>query len=175
MKDAKQEKTLRIRHGNWSELQFLRSSLWLPLILPSALFLVLHAARAMGWNAQPPLHIVPATVVGSLLVGGIPYALIAAWAYWFLRSRTTWDAILLSLILPIPVAFAVGLLVAMATYVIAVPTTASFREIPLELTIQAVFRTIVLGYAYVALVHGLRVILKYRGIIVPCREHPLER
>src|SRR4051794_5113751 len=64
---------------------FYRVCLWLPLALPAAATVLVRVVgvRALGW----PLDDAFSILVYSFLYGGVPYALLALWATWWIGKR----------------------------------------------------------------------------------------
>jgi hypothetical protein len=123
-----------------------RVSIWLPIIIPAVL---LGAAKALSLPLAD-ISIVLEILVGSLVIGGVPYLPLALWATWWVGGRPEADirrmmfrAPLLMVALFAPAAIVVGLVVGALQPFAAVAILGSVVIIPL-------------GYAYVALAVWLR-------------------
>jgi hypothetical protein len=64
--------------------RYYRLAVWLPLVIPG---LVWAGARLFGLPAFELLHDLAVTLLLSLLYGGVPYAVLAAWATWWIDCR----------------------------------------------------------------------------------------
>jgi hypothetical protein len=123
-----------------------RVSIWLPIIIPAVL---LGAAKALSLPLAD-IGIVLEILVGSLVIGGVPYLALALWATWWVGGRpepeirrVMFRAPLLMVALFAPAALVVGLVVGALKPFIVVAVLGSVVIIPL-------------GYAYVALAVWLR-------------------
>ena len=95
----------------------------------------------------------------SLIYGGIPYLLLALWATWWIGEHTEPEIRRRALVAPL-------LMIAAWSVFALIPTIAS-RKIEMFfglVGLGAVF-SLVLGYAYVALVFGLRALLGRAGLV----------
>lgn len=133
---------------------FYRLSVWLPLGPP----VILVSARrfsgpeSLAWLPQDVVEI----LLSSLFYGGIPYALLALWATWWIDNRPESEIKRLILRAPflmvatfVTVAVAVGLAVGKPGIFLAVGVLGALVSIPL-------------GYVYAGLVMLLRVLLGAR-------------
>ncbi|TAK12608.1 MAG: hypothetical protein EPO35_11245, partial [Acidobacteria bacterium] len=123
---------------------FYRLSVWLPLLLPLA------AAALFG--DQPG-------AIGSLLYisfffGGLPYALLAIWATWWIGGRPEEDIRILMFMMP---------LVMLGAYVLFIAVIGAVNgkgDKALSMISIGAAVIIPLGFAYVGLVAALRWMLK---------------
>lgn len=61
-----------------------RVCIWLPILVPAALILVVNA---VGARLAVDVGLVGERIAYSLIWGGLPYAVLAAWATWWVRAR----------------------------------------------------------------------------------------
>jgi hypothetical protein len=127
---------------------FYRLALWLPIIVPATVAALVHGAGLMV--QQGPLRTVVQILLMSLIYGGVPYALLAVWATWWIGHRPEADikrlifrAPLLMGALCVPFAAIVGLAVGQPRVFLMVGVIGGIVSIPV-------------GYGYVGLVMLLR-------------------
>lgn len=127
---------------------FYRFAVWLPLVIPALVASVVHLA---GWRPEfPPVAKLVQLLLVSGIYGGLPYAVLATWATWWIgrrpeleiRRRAAW-APLLMVAVWLPLAAVLGML-------------AGSAEMFLGLAGLGTVAILLLGYAYVALVFVLR-------------------
>ena len=123
-----------------------RLSIWLPIVIPAALLGIAQALSLPLADISMVLEI----LVGSLVIGGVPYFFLALWGTWWVGGqpepeirRMMFRAPLLMVALFAPAALVVGLVVGALKPFTAVAVIGSVIIIPL-------------GYAYVALTVALR-------------------
>jgi len=126
--------------------------IWLPVIVPATVILVFNT-----FGLPLADGVVAEVLAYSLIYGGVPYAVLAAWATWWIRGRTEADIRRLMLRAPVlmmavfaPLAVAVGVAVGSTVPFVAVAVVGS-------LTI------LLLGYAYVGVAVLLRSVLGPRA------------
>jgi hypothetical protein len=68
---------------------FYRLALWLPIIVPAIVAGLVHGAGLMVHEG--PLRTVVQILLMSLIYGGVPYALLAVWATWWIGHRSEAD------------------------------------------------------------------------------------
>jgi hypothetical protein len=137
--------------GYMSVQRYYRAAIWLPIALPSMCWL---GVRLFGNPVWETLEMAVVALILSLVYGGIPYAVVAAWATWHTRAfderalrRFAWRAPLLMLLAFLPYAFVFsafdgyGWKGGLFVFVMGAPYI------------------LVLGYAYVALVLGVGLLL----------------
>lgn len=122
-----------------------RLCIWLPILVPAA---VIATANALGLRLAE--GVVFEVLAYSLVYGGLPYALLAVWATWWIGGRSEFEirrlmfrAPFLMAALFAPLAFVVGFLVGAPGPFAAVATVGCLIILPL-------------GYAYVGLALLLR-------------------
>jgi hypothetical protein len=122
-----------------------RALVWLPILVPAA---VVFSFRALG--LRPSTGVVAEVFLYSLVYGGIPYAVLALWASWWIGGqpetairRLMFRAPLLMVAVFVPVALVPGLAVGRFGPFVAVAMLGSAIIVPL-------------GYAYVGLAILLR-------------------
>jgi len=132
-----------------------RACIWLPVLVPAA---VIALAKALDLRLSD--GIVGEVLGYSLLYGGIPYAVLAAWASWWIGGRPESSirrlmlrAPLLMVAVFVPTALVVGLVVGAAEPFAGVALLGAAVIIPL-------------GYAYVGLAVLLRRSLGPRAPVV---------
>ena len=129
-------------------LTFYRGAIWLPIALPVAVALLLHGLGiTIGTGA---LRKIAQVLLMSLLYGGIPYAAIALWATWWIGGRSEPQIKRLVVRAPLLMAAVFAPLALVAGVAVGAPEP--FAAVAV---LGAIF-SIVLGYAYVALVFLLR-------------------
>ena len=131
---------------------FYRACIWLPLVVPYVCF---GASRAVGVS-PPDGPLALEVLFYSLVVGGIPYSVLALWATWWVGGRPEasirrlmFFAPLLMIALFAVLALAIGIGVGQVRGFSAVAALGS-----------AII--LVLGYAYVALTVTIRALLGRR-------------
>ena len=122
-----------------------RACIWLPIVVPVAVVLVTAA-----FGLPMAAGVVTEAFVYSLLWGGLPYAVLAAWATWWVGGRPEaqirrlmFRAPLLMVAVFVPVALAMGLVVGALGLFAAVAGLGAVL-------------ILLLGYGYVALTVLLR-------------------
>ena len=92
---------------------FYRVCIWLPILVPAAV-----VVAALAFDLRLSASIVGEVLLYSLVYGGIPYAMLAAWATWWIGGRPESEirrlmfrAPLLMVALFVPVAVLVGVAV----------------------------------------------------------------
>lgn len=128
-------------------LSIYRLGIWLPLIVPTAVALLVHKARV---PVPPVMQEVVVIQLSSLLYGGVPYAALALWATWWVGRHSEPEIRRLMFRAPL---LMVGVFVAFALvtgFVVGAP-----RQFAAVAALGAVV-IIPLGYAYVAVVMLLR-------------------
>jgi hypothetical protein len=127
---------------------FYRLSIWLPVIVPA---IVAFAVRGLGLDLTGAAETVFQILMVSLVYGGVPYALIAAWGTWRLGGRSELEIRRLMLLAPFAMA---------AFYLPFVVIVGSIAGAPVRMTfgvgLMGAFLSIPLGFAYVLLVWLLR-------------------
>lgn len=63
--------------------RYYQASIWAPIVLPA---LVWGGASLLGMPRWEPLSLVLGTLFSSLFLGGLPYAALALWATWRVRT-----------------------------------------------------------------------------------------
>ena len=137
--------------GDWHSMSIYtiyRVCIWLPVLVPAALITVANTL-----NLRLSAGVLWEILAYSLLYGGVPYAVLAAWATWWVGGRPEvairrlmFRAPLLMAAVFAPMALVVGVVVAAPGPFTAVAVLGSVIILPL-------------GYAYV----GLAVLLR-RGL-----------
>lgn len=134
---------------------YYRRTLALPLLLPVLTLPLMRAeARLPEGLAVPTL-----LLYGSLLIGGIPYALFAVGFLLWMRGRPDHEVrggILLS-----PIAYAVMLMICAVTF-LAIDTPMAWNDLDVICALGAI--AVVFGYAYVLIAELGRVLLRPGGI-----------
>src|SRR5258708_6618694 len=125
-----------------SEVRYFKTAMALPLVLPLAAWLVSRS----GFEDPTPLT---ALLVGSILIGGIPYAFCAAAALWWLRRRSAADHRRLASIAPI--AFSPFLALTILVTESLGRVTWSLDDIIVAL-LWSIPSSMLFGYGYLALV-----------------------
>jgi hypothetical protein len=127
---------------------FYRLALWLPIIVPAIVAGLVHGAGLMVHEG--PLRTVVQILMMSLIYGGVPYALLAVWATWWIGHRPEADikrlisrAPLLMGALYVPFAAFVGLAVGQPLMFLMVGVIGGIVSIPV-------------GYGYVGFVMLVR-------------------
>jgi hypothetical protein len=141
-----------------------RLSLALPLLLPALVApLVYGEFRLPDW-----LGTLVAFIFGSGMVGGLPYAVLAALLLWWGWNKSAAQfkrALLLSPILMIPV-FLIFLVLFQVSIVGFSDGGAAGEVIPAMLLLYGSF-ILGFGYAYVLIVLGTVFVLKRLGVVAP--------
>lgn len=130
---------------------FYRLAVWVPILVPAIVAWVVHG---LGIHiGSGVVQKVGQLLLASLLYGGVPYALLALWAMWWIGGRTEDDirrmamrAPLLMIAFFVPVALIAGVVVGAPTPFAAVAVAGAIVIIPL-------------GYGYVAVVLTMRRLL----------------
>jgi hypothetical protein len=124
-----------------------RVCIWLPILVPAALILVVNA---VGVRLAADVGVVGEMIAYSLIWGGLPYAVLAAWATWWVGGRPEaairqlmFRAPLLMVAVFVPLALATGL---------AVGALGPFTGV----AVLGAAVIMLLGYAYVGLAVALR-------------------
>ena len=124
---------------------FYRVCIWLPILVPAAV-----VVAALAFDLRLSASIVGEVLLYSLVYGGIPYAMLAAWATWWIGGRPESEirrlmfrAPLLMVALFVPVAVLVGVAVGAPQPFLGVAGLGAAVVLPL-------------GYGYV----GLAVLLR---------------
>lgn len=125
-----------------------RVGIWLPLALPA---LVAGLVHGLGVAVDAgPLQKLTQILLMSLAYGGVPYAVLAIWATWWVRGRSESEIKRLMMLAPflmvgvfVPVAVLAGIVVGQPVPFIALAVLGTIVTIPL-------------GYLYVGLVVLLR-------------------
>lgn len=138
--------------------RYYRAAIWLPIALPLMCWLVVRVFGNPVWGI---LEMAVVALVLSLVYGGIPYAVIAAWATWHTRTfderalrRFAWRTPLLMLLAFLPYAFVFaaldgdGWIGGLVVFGMGAPYI------------------LVLGYAYVALVLGVGLLFSRRRALL---------
>lgn len=127
---------------------FYRLSVWLPLVVPTVAAAVVHG---VGWTPQAwGARTLTQLLLVSLLYGGVPYALMALWATWWVGGRTEPD--IKRLIFHAPFLMAAIYLPVAVVAGIAVGAPGPF----LAVSVLGGIVSIALGFVYVGLVLLLR-------------------
>jgi hypothetical protein len=127
---------------------FYRLAVWLPLVLPALVAGLVHGVGIV--IDAGPLRKIVQILLASLLYGGVPYAMLAIWATWWLGGRS--EPEIKRVILVSPLIMAVGFAVVSAATGIAVGHVGPF----LAVAVLGAIISIPLGYGYVGLVLLLR-------------------
>ena len=132
-------------------------SVWIPIVLPVG---VAVAVNGLGVRmTEPPLSKIVQVMLISLIYGGVPYLLVALWATWWIRQRTESEIRRRALSAPL-------WMIAVWSVFALIPTIASRKiEMFFGLVGLGAVYSIALGYAYVALVLGLRALLGRVGVV----------
>ncbi len=124
-----------------------RVCIWLPILVPAALILVVNAA---GVRLAADVGVVGEMIAYSLIWGGLPYAVLAAWATWWVGGRPEpairrlmFRAPLLMVAVFVPLALVTGL---------AVGALGPFTGV----AVLGAAVIMLLGYGYVGLAIALR-------------------
>lgn len=128
---------------------FYRLMIWLPIAVPSAL---LGVTRGIGLPLDVPLlNVFVQVLLGSLLYGGIPYAILALWATFWISNRN--ESIIERLMLRAPLIMGITFIPFALAFGIAVHgEPAQF----FGLSLFGAVMSIVVGYGYVAAVIVMR-------------------
>ena len=127
---------------------FYRLSLWIPIALPGAVAFVVHGLGVPA--AELPFGKLVQLMLVSLVYGGIPYALLALWASWWVGRRSEGEIRRRAMVAPL-LMIAVWIPFAMLPSILAGKVEMFFGLVALGSVCA-----IVLGYGYVALVLALR-------------------
>ena len=120
--------------------------IWLPVIVPATVILVFNS---VGLRLSD--GVVAEVLAYSLIYGGVPYSVLAAWATWWIRGRTEADIRWLMLRAP-------GLMVAIFAPLAVVVGVAVGNVGPfVAVAVVGSLMILLLGYAYV----GVAVLLRY--------------
>jgi hypothetical protein len=125
-----------------------RIGIWLPLAVPALVAGIVHG---LGVTVETfPLRTLVQVLLMSLLYGGVPYALLALWATWWIGGRSEADIQRLMIRAPflmvgvfVPMAVLAGIVVGQPRIFLAVAVLGAVVTIPV-------------GYGYVGLVALLR-------------------
>jgi hypothetical protein len=128
---------------------FYRLSVWVPLLAPAVVAAIVHGLdwRTEAWAVQKLVQL----LLVSLLYGGIPYALLAIWATWWVGGRTEPDITRLMFLAPFLMAA-----IYLPVSVVAGMAVAAPIEPFLAVGVLGAIVSIPLGFAYVGFVLLLR-------------------
>jgi hypothetical protein len=120
----------------------------LPLVLPALVAGLVHGVGIVV--DAGPLRKLVQILLASLLYGGVPYAMLAIWATWWLGGRTEPEIKRVMLVAP--------LLMAATFAIVSVATGAAVGRIGpfLAVAVLGAIVSIPLGYGYVGIVLLLR-------------------
>ena len=141
-------------------VRFYRLAVWLPLLVPAAVAVAYHG---LGWRPEAAAgqKFVQLMLI-SLLYGGVPYALLAIWATWWVGGRT--ESEISRLMYRAPFLMAVFYF----PFALVVGTVAGAPLGPLLAAggLGAIV-SLLLGFAYVALIVLLRhLVVRWTGGVV---------
>jgi hypothetical protein len=122
---------------------FYRCALWLPLLLPAIVAVLVHG---LGMPTTGIMHKVVQVLLMSGVYGGVPYALLAAYATWWIDHRPEDEIRRRALVAPL---WMIGLWWCCA---MVIGILARRAEMFLGLGALGTAVIVPLGYAYVALV-----------------------
>ena len=126
---------------------FYRLSVWLPLVVPGLVALVVHGA---GLRSDPPLSKIIQVLLMSLMYGGMPYAVIAMWATFWIGRRPEPEIRRRALQAPLWTIAAFVMVPAM------VVLGGGPLAVAIALFVLGAIAILGVGYVYVAIVFGLR-------------------
>ena len=127
---------------------FYRICIWLPVIVPAIL---VFAVSGFGWDLTGASRPVFQILAISLVYGGVPYALLAAWGTWRLGGRSELEIRRMMLLAPFAMAAFYLPFVVIVGAAVGAPLWLSFK-----VGMVGALLSIPLGFAYVLLVWFLR-------------------
>lgn len=120
---------------------FYRLCIWLPVIVPAV---VVFAVAGLGLDPTGAAETVFQILAASLIYGGVPYALVAAWGTWRLGGRSELEIRRLMLLAPFAMAAFYLPFVVIVGSIVGAPVRMSFG-----VALMGAFLSIPLGFAYV--------------------------
>ena len=121
--------------------------MWLPLVVPGLVALTVHGA---GLRPGPPLDKIVQILLGSLVYGGMPYAVIAIWATVWIGRRPEPEIRRRALQTPL---WTIAAFLMIPTIVVLRGGEATMAA---ALFVMGAVCILGIGYVYVAMVFGLR-------------------
>ena len=127
---------------------FYRAVVWLPLAVPAIVAGLVHGVGLVVETG--PLRKVVQVLLASLLYGGVPYAMLAIWATWWLGGRSEREIKRVMFVSP--------LLMAVTFAIVSVATGLVVGQLGpfLAVAVLGAIVSIPVGYGYVGIVMLLR-------------------